>query len=156
MTDTPPTPAAVALMLARTGLSQAEAARYLDVTPRTVARWLHGATYPSGAPIAPSPQHWQALQRLLDRQRTASEAATRMIRRDLTAASSGQPAAVLLVVPADDDAARARGWPSRGAHLALLARVVDRLESAGVPIRFTLSGSDEAAAIPLPAAPPLS
>ena len=47
---------------------------------------------------------------------------------------------VSLVVAADDLDAKARGWPSHGAHVALIRRVAERCGVIGVPIEHITSG----------------
>jgi plasmid maintenance system antidote protein VapI len=145
----PPSPAAVILLLHRTGLSQAEAARYLAVADRTVSRWVAGARYPSGELIGPAPAHWQRLQALSQRQIESADEAIDLIEAQLRA-QRGPPAAVRLVLAADDTAAGERGWPCRGAHLPVLRLVAEWCEASGIPVEIVLSGSPEAADIPPP------
>lgn len=68
-------------MLCRCGLSQTDAADYLDVQPRLVRRWINGERYPSGQPILPTPQHWAKLVVLRETIETAAAQGVQEIRR---------------------------------------------------------------------------
>lgn len=108
--------------LAATGLSQAEAARYLDVTPRSVSRWLDGSSpVPAGA--------LRELEALADRiAETACRAAEAV--REMGA---GRPA---IAVYRDDADMLAPILPTASAHRAMVAQTIRHLGGAAVPVLF--------------------
>lgn len=88
------------------GLSQAEAADYLDVRPDTVKSWSAGRNrVPDGI--------WNKLRGLYWLQtRAAGEALALIAEHDPDE------------IAPNPDGPRGKEWPSKGAHLAVLARVV--------------------------------
>lgn len=111
-------------MMHRCGLSQREAADYLDVNHRTVGYWLSGR-------MAPRPEHWQRLADLCEQQH---QAAVEALRRALVA--RGHLIAGDILVPhlsRTDEEAQELGWPCAGAHLAVIRRIVE-----GAPATVTV------------------
>jgi hypothetical protein len=141
MTETgyvPPTPAAVRLMLSRTGLSLTEGAAVAGVEPRTLGRWLRGEVSSRGEVVAPREENWLKLVALCEQQDLAADEAMAEIARQ--SATDPTMRGVSLVVAADDLDAKARGWPSHSAHVALIRRVAERCGVIGVPIEHITSG----------------
>jgi hypothetical protein len=141
MTETgyvPPTPAAVRLMLSRTGLSLTEGAAVAGVEPRTLGRWLRGEVSSRGEVVAPREENWLKLVELCELQDRAADEAMAEIARQ--SAADPTMRGVSLVVAADDLDAKARGWPSHSAHVALIRRVAERCGVIGVPIEQITSG----------------
>lgn len=137
-----PTPGALRVILNRCGLSQSEAAAWLGVEVRTVGRWVQGALTPSGAPYRPSAERWARLLDLCARQDRAADEAVALIARKRWGGIA--PSVIVLRMAADDADAKRLGWPTRSAHVALLRRVAERLEAAG--LAYAITGDDDPAA----------
>lgn len=134
------TPATLRLTLARAGLSNAEAARLLGVTDRTVSRWLAGD-------VEPTPSHVAKLAGLIKRQDTAVSLALATYCRRL--AEHGSANGEDLWLPKSDADSVARGWPCKGAHVAVLRRCAEGLKEIGVEVREHFIG-DAGLAPPAP------
>lgn len=96
------------------GLSQREAAAFLEVRPDTVRSWSAGRrAVPDDA--------WRSLRGLADKQaETALEA------YDLWEAQ-GEPEQVEFLIAANDAEAQERGWPCVGAQMAAARRLFEYL-----------------------------
>ena len=106
--------AVLAVLLATTGLRQTDAAALLCVAGRTMRRWMEGVRAPPAVAI----DRLAALARALDQ---AADDTVRMIREATPAA------AVLMVYGRDRDVPAWSQWRTKGCHLALARRVVERL-----------------------------
>jgi transcriptional regulator with XRE-family HTH domain len=105
--------ASLAVLLARTGLTQMDAAAVLGVAGRTFRRWMEGAHDPPTEAI----NRLTALARDLD------------LAADATAGTMDEPGSaprVLLVYRRDQDVPSWTGLPTAGCHLSLVRRVVER------------------------------
>jgi transcriptional regulator with XRE-family HTH domain len=105
--------ALLTVLLARTGLTQTDAAPLLGVSGRTVRRWIEGVRTPPAVAI----DRLAALARALDHG------------ADLTARAldeAGSAPAVLLVYRRDQDVPPWTELRTAGCHLALVRRVAER------------------------------
>lgn len=130
-----PGPAEVKLLLARCGLSQTDAAAYLDREARLVRRWLDGS-YP-----VPT-EHWARLLDLCARQDRAAEETLALVREQ--AKQHGAPREVTIRLSRSQDGAAELGWPCIGAHLAVIRRVAEWAPKA-ITVRAVYPGESEAA-----------
>lgn len=135
MTDSP-TPAAVKVMLHRCGLSQTEAANYVEVQDRTVRRWLDGS-------LSPGPDKWQALVDLCARQDRAADEAVEQIKTTMREFGDRPDQIAIRVARTQEDADRL-GWPCVGAHVAVVRRVMERAPKR-IVIAPVYPGESEAA-----------
>src|ERR1700754_2108841 len=105
-------------MLARPALPLTEGAAVAGVEPRTLGRRLRGEISSRGDVVAPREENWLRLGGLCVRPGKAADEAM----ADIARQSAANPAmrGVSLVIAADDLDAKARGWPSHGAHVALI------------------------------------
>lgn len=96
------------------GLSQREAAEYLEVRRDTVDRALRGRDK--------TPAGWLVeLAALLSRQRRAADEAYRLWN------DHGRPGEIEIGVSSDDHEAQSLGWPCVGAHIAVIRLLRERL-----------------------------
>jgi hypothetical protein len=102
---------AFALLCARCGLSRREAARVLGVREDTVYSWSTGRNPAPPGVVA----ELRALYRRIEA--AAAEALAQI-------GAEQQPEELTLALAADDAEAQALGWPSAGAHAAVLGLVI--------------------------------
>lgn len=103
-----------ALLMRLSGLSQREAAAFLEVSPGSVDAWSRGRrTAPDGA--------LSEMRALIARQQHAAE-------EKLGVIAAEAAARIQIDYPSDDHEAQSLGWPCVGAWRGMAARVV-----AGVP-----------------------
>lgn len=122
-----------AAALAGLGLSQSEAAAYLDVRPDTVKSWCSGRR-------TPAPGAWAALHALARKQRLAAEAIVASIGEAKSIA--GEPPAIIELAHPSAAEIRRRGWPCEGVFVAVVRRAWEAGD--GAPIRLVERGSTEA------------
>jgi hypothetical protein len=115
------TPAELLVILDQTGLTQAEAARYCGIEPRSISRYLN-----LDRAIGPD-----VAQRLLDLRREQDQAAAVILERWKR---RGKPDTVMVVYREQDHDPKWTGWPTSGVHVAL----VRRLMSSGMPVTVHL------------------
>jgi hypothetical protein len=118
-----------ALLLNLCGLSQREAAAFLNVRPDTVKSWGAGR---NAAPV----RVLDELRALHRQQRRAADKTLAQYRGML--AEHGPPEIIDLALAANDEAAKARGWPCIGAHAAVLGLVIAAIDGQ----RFSVGISD--------------
>lgn len=122
-------------MLARCGLSQTDAADYLEVEARTVRRWIEGS-------FRPKEEQWQRLLDLCASQDRAAEEMLRILREQTK--QHGAPHEITVRLSRTQADADRLGWPCVGAHLAVLRRVAEWAPRS-VKILAVYPGEDEAA-----------
>jgi hypothetical protein len=105
--------ALLAVLLAKTGLTQTDAAPLLGVAGRTVRRWIEGVRTPPAV----------AIDRLAALARSLDQVADFKVR---ALDEAGSAPAVLLVYRRDQDVPPWTGLRTAGCHLSLVRRVVDR------------------------------
>src|SRR5262249_49342435 len=105
--------ARLAVLLASTGLTQADAAELLGVADRSVRRWMEGVSTPPTVAI----DRLEALARTLDH---LAETAVQAIDE------AGSDPAFLLIYRRDEDVPPWSKLPTAGCHLALVRRVTER------------------------------
>ncbi len=93
------------VMIQMCGLSPHQAAHFLKVPPRVVARWTRGVGRPTAEALA-------TLGDLQARQQNVADAIITSWDR------AGRPATLAITVARDDDEAREMGWPSLAAQIA--------------------------------------
>ncbi|WP_321336540.1 helix-turn-helix transcriptional regulator [Breoghania sp.] len=98
------------LLLQLSGMSQREAAAYLEASPSSVDKWARGRRNPPDGVL-------DALRDLIGHQQEAAENALDLI-------TEKNPTRVSLDLPATDEAARRAGWHSVGAWSGMAARIV--------------------------------
>ena len=106
-------PAVLAVLLARTGLTQMDAAVLLGVASRTFRRWMEGI-------VAPRPG---AISRLEGLARELDQAADVVVRG---MGEAGAAPTTLVVYRRDEDVPPWTGLRTAGCYLAFLRRVVER------------------------------
>lgn len=112
-----PTAAQVKVMLARCGLSQTDAADFVEKDARMVRRWISGEL---PMPVA----LWQLLVDLCARQDRAAEVEIEKLK--VSSKKSGdRPIQSLIMLVRTQDEARWRGWPCVGAYVAVVRRIVE-------------------------------
>lgn len=99
-----------ASILAGLGLSQSEAADYLDVRVDTLKSWSSGRRSPPDGVL-------KNLHELSERQRHGAEETFKIWKR------AGRPAEIEVGLASDDFEAQQLGWPSVGAHAAVIRRI---------------------------------
>lgn len=87
------------------GLTPHQAAHFLGVPPRVVARWTRGVGRPTQEALA-------ALGDLQARQQNVADAIITSWDK------AGRPATLAITVARDDDQAKDMGWPSQAAQIA--------------------------------------
>lgn len=130
------TPAAVRVMLHRCGLSQTEAANYVEVQDRTVRRWLDGT-------LSPGPDKWRSLVDLCARQDRAADEAVEQIKASMKELGK-RPDQIAIRVARTQEDADVLGCPCVGAHVAVVRRVMERAPK-GIAIKPVYPGESEAA-----------
>ncbi|NIA67791.1 hypothetical protein HBA54_04235 [Pelagibius litoralis] len=96
------------------GLSQREAAAFLEVRPDTVKSWGAGRNaVPDGI--------WSKLRELADQQTEAAQKAFDLWQ------DQGEPQEVEFYIAANDDEAQKKGWPCVGAQMAVARRLFEYL-----------------------------
>lgn len=118
-----------ASILAGLGLSQPEAAAYLDVRPDTIKSWGAGRN-----PVPPGV--YERLHALGERQEDAAQAIMDAWEE------SDRPADIEYAVP-DATEIRRRGWPSEGAFVTIARRAWEMM-GPDVTLRLVPAGSTEA------------
>lgn len=93
------------VMIQICGLSPHQAAHFLEVPPRVVARWTRGVGRPTVSALA-------ALGDLQARQQNVADAIIS------SWDEAGRPASLSIAVARDDDEAKEMGWPSLAAQIA--------------------------------------
>lgn len=112
------------LLLTLSGLSQREAATFLDISLSMIEKMARGTRSAPESVIG-------EMQRLIERQENAAAQAISRI-------TSMDPTEVEIGYPADDHEAQALGWPCVGAWQAMAARVVAR---TGIKVLLVPRGS---------------
>lgn len=103
-----------ALLIARCGLSQREAAAFLNVSPSAIDKWSRGAR---PAPVG-------VIDELRDLYRRQARAAEEAVKQAVSLAEKhGWPELVELGLASDDHEAQSLGWPCGGAQAAMLGMV---------------------------------
>ena len=121
-------------LLSGLGLSQSEAAEFLEVRIDTVKSWCAGRRNPPAGAMA-------QLHALAARQIAAADALVQSC-AEAKRAAGGDPDAIEAALPSDAEIRR-RGWPCRGAFLAVVRRAWETLPD-GTRIVLVTAGSTEA------------
>lgn len=128
-----------ALLLRISGLSQKEAAAFLDLSPSSVDKFSRGV-------MQPKPGVLRELRDLVDKQVTAADQALSQI--DELVDRHGAPPEIVLGYPADPHEAEQLGFSAVGAWWGMAAHIVAQTD---IPVRFVPRGSDPATAMALDA-----
>lgn len=104
------------LILNSTGLSQREAASFLDVDERTVRRWVAGQYDPPQG-VA------EEMIALIRQQEKAANALLSTMREK--SADNGLPETIDCLVAESDEAAQERGWPTVSSQMASFRRLIE-------------------------------
>jgi len=105
-------------LLAASGLSQREAAAYLDVNYNRVRDWTIGRYNPPAGVV-------DELLELVRRQSQAAQAGAAQIKSIV--AERGQPEEIEIGVAVDDHEAQSIGWPTASAHRVVVGLTIAEL-----------------------------
>lgn len=118
-----------ALLLMISGLSQREAAEFLNISASSVDKMSRGTR---SAP----PGVIDEMRGLIEKQETSAQSAVDKIRKILV--KKDPPEMIQIVYPSDDAEAKSFGWPCVGAWCGMAARVI-----AASPIKISIVSAHE-------------